>query len=72
MWLHRVQDSIMLLTKKVCSMWDFSYRIDTKEVLHLFKEVKDKFVNHPFHHILEGRIVSVVQRAYKGKTSVPA
>lgn len=64
-----MQDSIMRLTRNMCSLWDLN-RMDTKEILYLFKEVKDKLGNHPYHHILEGRIASVVQRAYKEKISI--
>lgn len=66
-----VQDSIMRSTRMIFSMWDLIYRVDTKEILYLFKDIKDKFGNHPFHHILEGRIAGVVKMAYKEKIPVP-
>lgn len=68
---YEIQLDIMLFTRSICNRWDKCYKYDTKEVLYLFKEVRDEFKEHPYHHVLDGRIASIVKRARDSNIKIP-
>ncbi|MEK6914709.1 MAG: hypothetical protein AABW83_03600 [Nanoarchaeota archaeon] len=68
---YELQGDFMFLTRSVWRRWNRFYESDTEDILYLFKDVRNKFGTHPYHHPLDGRIADIVQKAIKERIKVP-
>ena len=75
---YKMQEQLRLSTHSFFSRyigmihWGNCFSIDdNKRVFDAFKKARDLFADHPYHHVIEGRIARMVQVALEKNSPIP-
>ncbi len=71
---YKLQDELRLSTRSLNGFYISPFCHDQEisdRVLNALKQVRDLFGNHPFHHVMDGRLASIVQEAIKNNLEIP-
>lgn len=71
---YKLQQELRILTMSL-NVFYLSFSCCDQEIsdgiLNALKQVRDLFGNHPFHHVMDGRLTKSVQRAYNEGLKIP-
>ncbi|MDO8459760.1 MAG: hypothetical protein Q7S74_01495 [Nanoarchaeota archaeon] len=65
-----LQEELRLASRSLCTSYEECG--NSEEVLNTLQEVRDLFGKHPFHHVIEGRIIHVVHETVSAGVVVPS
>lgn len=68
---NKTRSLVAFVEKSLMDYGNDSYYLDFEDSLTILSVVRDEFGDNPFHHVLDGRIIEVVQLGVKYGKQIP-